>query len=173
MELPASLHRDLTAYAGILGREARLSRRPTPFASSLPMLERFIASGSRGFAQQRGGQKDSPQPVVDDCRAAADRDIERARLRRRRQAGLSFRGDHTAQNGRTSSGKLPIDADSGNLGRRSASLVADEALPDRQQAIGDCPSPRIGCGFLGDAQDRRGVGPNGRGFPIQGRRHLQ
>lgn len=51
VELPAALHRDLTAYAEILGREAG---KPPADAMRLivPMLERFIAT-DRGFAKAR------------------------------------------------------------------------------------------------------------------------
>lgn len=51
LELPASLHRDLTAYAEILGRE---SGHPPgdPVRLIVPMLERFIAT-DRGFAKMR------------------------------------------------------------------------------------------------------------------------
>ncbi|MCJ8507935.1 DUF2274 domain-containing protein [Rhizobium lemnae] len=51
LELPAALHRDLTAYAEILGREA--GHPPTdPIRLIVPMLERFIAT-DRGFAKAR------------------------------------------------------------------------------------------------------------------------
>lgn len=51
LELPAGLHRDLTAYADILAREAGQS--PTdPVRLIVPMLERFIAT-DRGFAKAR------------------------------------------------------------------------------------------------------------------------
>ncbi|QSR17247.1 DUF2274 domain-containing protein [Novosphingobium sp. KA1] len=58
LELPASLHRDLTAYAEILGREA--GQQPTdPVRLIVPMLERFIAT-DRGFAKvQRARQAQS------------------------------------------------------------------------------------------------------------------
>jgi hypothetical protein len=54
----ACLHRDLTAYAEILGREAGQS--PTdPVRLIVPMLERFIAT-DRGFAKvQRARQAQS------------------------------------------------------------------------------------------------------------------
>jgi len=51
LELPASLHRDLVAYAEILGREAGLSPAD-PIRLIVPMLERFIAT-DRGFAKAR------------------------------------------------------------------------------------------------------------------------
>jgi hypothetical protein len=51
VELPASLHRDLVAYAEVLGRE---TGQPATEAAKLivPMLERFIAT-DRGFARAR------------------------------------------------------------------------------------------------------------------------
>lgn len=51
VELPAGLHRDLTAYGEILGREA--GQGPIePKKLIVPMLERFIAT-DRGFAKAR------------------------------------------------------------------------------------------------------------------------
>lgn len=51
VELPASLHRDLTAYAEILARD---TGQPSvdPVRLIVPMVERFIA-GDRGFARAR------------------------------------------------------------------------------------------------------------------------
>ncbi|WP_083856184.1 DUF2274 domain-containing protein [Reyranella massiliensis] len=51
VELPASLHRDLAAYADALARE---SGQPItdPTRLIVPMLERFIAT-DRGFAKVR------------------------------------------------------------------------------------------------------------------------
>ncbi len=51
VELPASLHRDLIAYAEVLSHE---TGQPPADAASLvvPMLERFIAS-DRGFAKAK------------------------------------------------------------------------------------------------------------------------
>jgi len=51
LELPAALHRDLTAYAAVLARE---TGQPTadPMKLIVPMLERFIAT-DRGFAKAR------------------------------------------------------------------------------------------------------------------------
>ena len=51
VELPAALHRDLTAYASVLARE---TGQPTadPMKLIVPMLERFIAT-DRGFAKAR------------------------------------------------------------------------------------------------------------------------
>ena len=51
VELPASLHRDLTTYAEILGREAG-QPATDPVRLIVPMLERFIAT-DRGFAKAR------------------------------------------------------------------------------------------------------------------------
>lgn len=53
LELPAGLHRDLTAYAEILARES--SHPPgDPVRLIVPMLERFMAT-DRGFAKARRG----------------------------------------------------------------------------------------------------------------------
>lgn len=51
VELPASLHRDLIAYADALARE---TGQPVadPIKLVVPMLERFIAT-DRGFAKAR------------------------------------------------------------------------------------------------------------------------
>ncbi len=51
VELPASLHRDLVAYAEVLARE---SGQPVsdPVRLIVPMLERFIAT-DRGFSKAR------------------------------------------------------------------------------------------------------------------------
>jgi hypothetical protein len=51
LELPASLHRDLTAYAEVLGRQTGQTVRD-PAQLIVPMLERFIAT-DRGFAKAR------------------------------------------------------------------------------------------------------------------------
>lgn len=51
LELPASLHRDLTAYAEILAREAGQSATD-PARLIIPMLERFIGT-DRGFAKAK------------------------------------------------------------------------------------------------------------------------
>jgi hypothetical protein len=51
LEIPAELHRDLIAYAEILGREA--NRPPAdPVRLIVPMIERFIAT-DRGFAKAK------------------------------------------------------------------------------------------------------------------------
>jgi hypothetical protein len=51
LELPASLHRDLVAYAAILGHEA-VQAVSDPVRLIVPMLERFVASDC-GFARAR------------------------------------------------------------------------------------------------------------------------
>ena len=51
LELPAALHRDLMAYAEILGRESGQTSAD-PVRLIVPMLERFIAT-DRGFAKAR------------------------------------------------------------------------------------------------------------------------
>lgn len=51
VELPASLHRDLVAYADALARETG-QPAADPVRLIVPMLERFIAS-DRGFAKAR------------------------------------------------------------------------------------------------------------------------
>lgn len=51
LELPGSLHRDLSLYAELLGREQGQAA-PTPEKLIVPMLERFIAT-DRGFAKAR------------------------------------------------------------------------------------------------------------------------
>ena len=53
VELPADLHRDLVAYADVLGREN--NHLPTdPVRLIVPMLERFITT-DRAFAKARRG----------------------------------------------------------------------------------------------------------------------
>lgn len=51
VELPASLHRDLGAYAEVLARETG-QPAADPVKLVVPMLERFIAT-DRGFAKAR------------------------------------------------------------------------------------------------------------------------
>ena len=55
LELPASLHHDLAAYAEVLGREAGQAAAD-PVRLIVPMLERFMAT-DRGFAKERKGRK--------------------------------------------------------------------------------------------------------------------
>ena len=54
VELPASLHRDLIAYAEILGRESG-QPKTDPVRLIVPMLARFIAT-DRGFAKAKQGR---------------------------------------------------------------------------------------------------------------------
>ena len=59
IELPAALHRDLVAYAEILGRET--GQKPAdPVRLIAPMLERFMAT-DRGFAKARRARTGSEQ----------------------------------------------------------------------------------------------------------------
>ncbi|MBK0327200.1 DUF2274 domain-containing protein [Chachezhania antarctica] len=51
VELPASIHRDLVAYAEVLGRETGQAVAD-PVRLIVPMLERFMAT-DRGFAKAR------------------------------------------------------------------------------------------------------------------------
>jgi hypothetical protein len=51
VELPATLHRDLAAYAEALGRESG-QQVADPVRLIVPMLQRFIAT-DRGFARSR------------------------------------------------------------------------------------------------------------------------
>jgi hypothetical protein len=50
IELPAAVHRDLTAYAEVLARETGTSTEPGKLVA--PMLARFMAS-DRAFAKAR------------------------------------------------------------------------------------------------------------------------
>lgn len=60
LELPASLPRDLAAYAEILGRESN-NPLTDPARLIVPMLQRFIGT-DRGFARaRRGMQSSKPQ----------------------------------------------------------------------------------------------------------------
>ncbi|SFP23857.1 DUF2274 domain-containing protein [Paracoccus pantotrophus] len=53
VELPASLHRDLTLYGELLGRSGTGEQGSVPPQKLIvPMLERFLAS-DRGFAKAR------------------------------------------------------------------------------------------------------------------------
>lgn len=55
LDLPAGLHRDLVAYAEILGRESA-AKPPDAVRLIVPMLERFMAT-DRGFAKARSAGK--------------------------------------------------------------------------------------------------------------------
>lgn len=57
IELPARTHRDLVAYAEVLGRESSLSVEPAKLIA--PMLARFMAT-DRGFAAARRLPRASP-----------------------------------------------------------------------------------------------------------------
>jgi len=56
VELPAALHRDLIAYAEILGRDS--GRAVDPVKLIAPMVERFMAT-DRGFAKLRHARSSS------------------------------------------------------------------------------------------------------------------
>ncbi|PWB95195.1 DUF2274 domain-containing protein [Methylosinus sporium] len=58
VEIPASLHRDLTAYADALGR-ANGQTIADPLKLIVPMLQRFIAT-DRAFAKTRTRSKTQP-----------------------------------------------------------------------------------------------------------------
>jgi hypothetical protein len=59
VELPAALHRDLVAYAEILGRESGKAVEPAKLVA--PMIERFMAT-DRGFSKLRHAARSrSPQ----------------------------------------------------------------------------------------------------------------
>lgn len=58
VELPAALHRDLLAYAEILGRESRQEVEPAKLVA--PMIGRFMAT-DRGFAKMRQGLQSRSQ----------------------------------------------------------------------------------------------------------------
>jgi hypothetical protein len=60
VELPAALHRDLLAYAEVLGREHG-QRAPEPAKLIPPMLSRFMAT-DRVFAKRRKGRTTPPAP---------------------------------------------------------------------------------------------------------------
>lgn len=62
VELPAKLHRDLVAYAGVLNEE-RGSLIADPVRLIVPMLERFIAT-DRGFAKARRTMNDAEKHIV-------------------------------------------------------------------------------------------------------------
>lgn len=64
VELPATLHRDLAAYAEVLARE---TGQPIsdPTRLIVPMLERFIAT-DRGFAKARRMSNQNARSVPTD-----------------------------------------------------------------------------------------------------------
>lgn len=65
LELPATLHRDLTAYAKVLAAEAG---RPVgdPVKLISPMIERFMAT-DRGFAKARRQTRAFRTPATTDA----------------------------------------------------------------------------------------------------------
>lgn len=67
LELPASLHRDLAAYAEILAREA-CQTASDPVRLIVPMLERFIAT-DRGFAKARRAAVIGAATIAEDLEA--------------------------------------------------------------------------------------------------------
>lgn len=52
IELPAAVHRDLQAYAAILGRAVGEDAPPDPGKLVAPMLQRFMAT-DKGFAKAK------------------------------------------------------------------------------------------------------------------------
>ena len=60
VELPAALHRDLLAYAEILGRENGQAVEPAKLVA--PMIARFMAT-DRGFAKMRHAGRSRSQPA--------------------------------------------------------------------------------------------------------------
>lgn len=60
VELPAALHRDLIAYAEILGRESGKAVEPAKVVA--PMIERFMAT-DRGFAKMRRASRSRSRPA--------------------------------------------------------------------------------------------------------------
>jgi hypothetical protein len=98
VELPASLHRDLTAYA-----EISAARRDSRHRSGAP--DRSHAGAVHGD-RSRLCEGEADGFIAGSACLTADRSalaIRLARLSKLRQAGLSLRGNHTAQNGRVSS----------------------------------------------------------------------
>jgi hypothetical protein len=57
LELPAAIHRELVAYAEVLGHET--GQRTDPAKLIAPMIVRFIAS-DRAFAKARRAMHESP-----------------------------------------------------------------------------------------------------------------
>lgn len=63
VELPAALHRDLLAYAEILGRENGRAVEPAKLIG--PMIARFMAT-DRGFAKMRHAGRSRGNASPDD-----------------------------------------------------------------------------------------------------------
>lgn len=57
IELPAQVHRDLTAYADILGQENGQKMEPAKLVA--PMIERFMKT-DRGFAKLKKASRSAP-----------------------------------------------------------------------------------------------------------------
>lgn len=57
VELPAALHRDLTAYADVLAKATAATTPIDPAKLIAPMLERFMAT-DRAFSKLRGKIQD-------------------------------------------------------------------------------------------------------------------
>lgn len=66
VELPASIHRDLVAYAEALAQE---TGKPVgaPAKLIVPMIERFMAT-DRGFAKARRSETGRPAPTSSNAR---------------------------------------------------------------------------------------------------------
>lgn len=62
LELPADLHRDLTAYAEVLARESG-QRAADPTRLIAPMLERFMTT-DRAFTKARRADRTSGAAIV-------------------------------------------------------------------------------------------------------------
>ncbi len=60
VELPAAIHRELLAYAEILGRESGQDVKPAKLVA--PMIARFMAT-DRGFAKMRRSGRSRSQPA--------------------------------------------------------------------------------------------------------------
>ena len=63
LELPAEVHRDLVAYAQIMGRDAGQAVEPAKLVA--PMLARFMAA-DRAFAKARRAGTPPPNPIERD-----------------------------------------------------------------------------------------------------------
>ena len=125
VELPASLHRDLIAYAEILGRRVR------PTADRSGSTDRSHAGAihcdGSGFCESKAGTASSRGNSLISCDfpiPAMDLAISRSRCK----AGLSFCGDQTAQKGR-SSPTMGRNMTPGNCAAVVASLVTVKPRP--------------------------------------------
>jgi hypothetical protein len=66
VELPAGLHRDLTAYAEILGRESRAAGNRSG-RLIVPMLERFIATDRASCRTPSTARTENRKPGMRRC----------------------------------------------------------------------------------------------------------